>query len=261
MNAVLLAQWCLSSNVGDALMPRVAAEVSTKHVAFADKGPRLLLGGSILNWGDADCIAWGCGVADRAHQVDPKMQIRAVRGPLSRDVALACGAECPEIYGDPALLVPSFLPRTKPSFAQGFEPFELGVVPHYVHYGAVLQKAAARHHSILVIDVLQPLEGVLRALWMCRAVISTSLHGLILADAYGIPCRWAEWPSIPLNGDGMKFRDYFATSKGGTWRDPTPLDLEQTGIDLSLLDHVPSEAWETACDLEALKAAFPGGTP
>jgi pyruvyltransferase len=42
----------------------------------------------------------------------------------------------------------------------------------------------------------------------CDAIASSSLHGVITANAYGIPAAWLEFSS-KIGGDGMKYIDYF----------------------------------------------------
>jgi hypothetical protein len=39
--------------------------------------------------------------------------------------------------------------------------------------------------------------------------VSSSLHGIIVAHAFGIPAAWLRW-SDKLSGDGVKFRDHAA---------------------------------------------------
>jgi len=62
-----------------------------------------------------------------------------------------------------------------------------------------------------VIDILNkdPLE-VARQIASCRKIVSSSLHGIIAAHAYGIPAAWVEF-SNQLAGDGIKFADHFAS--------------------------------------------------
>lgn len=41
--------------------------------------------------------------------------------------------------------------------------------------------------------------------------ISTSLHGLIVAQAYGVPWVWLTVAENKLEGDNFKFEDFFST--------------------------------------------------
>jgi hypothetical protein len=87
----IAAQWCQSDNLGDKLMPWLVSKVAGQWPWYTATGPRWLLGGSILNWADADCYVWGAGLADRKHKVNPAAKLLAVRGPESAKIAVACG--------------------------------------------------------------------------------------------------------------------------------------------------------------------------
>jgi pyruvyltransferase len=54
-------------------------------------------------------------------------------------------------------------------------------------------------------------------------ILSSSLHGLICADAYGIPNAWI-WLSEKLRGGDFKFRDYRLSIKAG---EPMPIDISK----------------------------------
>ncbi|WP_156383835.1 hypothetical protein [Methylobacterium sp. Leaf456] len=89
------------------------------------------------------------------------------------------------------------------------------------------------------------------AVLSCRRILSSSLHGLILAHAYGIPATWLKISDRPL-GDDFKFRDYWASigrddvspveARGGALIDP------EAGV---------STPGEARVDLFALLAACP----
>jgi hypothetical protein len=44
----------------------------------------------------------------------------------------------------------------------------------------------------------------------CDLIVSSSLHGLIIADAYGIPNAWLNAKNVH-RGNSWKFYDYFAS--------------------------------------------------
>jgi hypothetical protein len=75
--------------------------------------------------------------------------------------------------------------------------------------------------------------------------VSSSLHGIILAHAYGIPVAWTEF-STGLKGDGVKFLDHYA-SVGIT--DPVKSSVKQPVFTMGKLDLKPLiQAFKTLRD-------------
>jgi len=196
-------------NFGDALTPIIVKEITGKNLIRTKKAYLgTLIGiGSIISRAEEGCIVWGSGIIIKKDRVNPNADFRAVRGPLSRDRVLECGGDCPEIYGDPALLLPRFYqPKVE-------KKFKLGIFSHYVNYKEAIKKFGNKE-SITVINALckkgSPLLKV-NQICECEKIMSSSLHGLIVAQAYGIPAKWIKF-SNPLGGDGIKFLDYFLST-------------------------------------------------
>ena len=120
-----------------------------------------------------------------------------VRGPLTRDHIIAQGGHCPKIYGDPALLLPFFCDEST-------KEYDVGLVPHYQDYKFV-KKMYPNHNVINVVND-DPIK-VAKEITKCRKIISSSLHGIICASAYGIPSAQVKFSK--LHGDGIKFLDFY----------------------------------------------------
>jgi pyruvyltransferase len=171
--------------------------------------------GSVLNHATPHSTVWGAGISSITDGVPPS-KIHAVRGPISRARAASCGHTGPIVYGDPGLLLPRF---HKP---QGRKD-KVAIVPHYVDFDAVRERYG-KAKDVRVVNVLAPIEEVLDAIGTCEHVISSSLHGLVVAAAYGLPFEWVQtWR--PIHGDGTKFRD-FGLSVGLDLFDPIALPFE-----------------------------------
>lgn len=201
------AFWMSSNNFGDALNPWLYRKLTGSGPIFtpvSDPAKKLVFVGSILNWCNKDCIVWGAGLANSTDAVNPEADIRAVRGPLSWLKARDAGADVgDEVWGDPALILPKFhTPEPGPRRS-------VGLIPHYIDQSEVFARLKPIPEDWLVINVMDPVEAVVDAIASCDMVISSSLHGLICAHAYGVPAAWVRF-SDNVGGDGFKFRDHFA---------------------------------------------------
>lgn len=204
-------------NLGDALSPVIVSALSGREVIYAKPAHADLVAiGSVfervwrkrwrrlLSGRFAPLAVWGAGtLAEGAFPCDRRFAVSAVRGPATRD-ALGLSAGTP--LGDPGLLAPEVLGVTR-----GEARAALGLIPHFTDQDHPAVARFAQEPGRRVIDVREPdLRATLRAVAECEGVISTSLHGLIVADAMGVPNAWARLGD-GVEGRGWKFQDYFAS--------------------------------------------------
>jgi len=214
----MLAWWFdLRKNFGDAINPvliRYLSGETPKNVScrpwrklkqLITKEPVYFVVGSTLQWADRYSIIWGAGFISNRWKLRAKPQeIRAVRGPLTRKIIINQGLECPEIYGDPVLLLPRFYyPKIK-------KKYKLGIIPHYIDKSHPLLENFKNISDVLILDIEEDTRKFVRDVLSCECIASSALHGLILADSYGIPSTWIKLSDKVL-GKGFKFRDYFAS--------------------------------------------------
>ena len=179
---------------------------------------RYLAIGSILGGANSRAEIWGSGfIRSEERVLEPPLAIHAVRGPLTRSALLAQGIECAEVYGDPALLLPRFFnPRVE-------KKYDIGIVPHYADKGHPWVERNRQRPNVRVIDIESGIEEFVGAVLSCETILSSSLHGLICADAYGLPAAWIRL-SNRLDGGSFKFRDY-RLSIGA--ESPVPTEIDQ----------------------------------
>lgn len=152
---------------------------------------------------------WGSGLMYDYGNIDQQTVrpfiIHALRGEKTRKrlcEILKTNIKC--VLADPGLLS-SLLVE-----ASG-KKYSIGIVPHYVDKDEAIFKKMLEHYpNSKFIDVQNKTENVLKEISMCDYIISTSLHGLIIADSYGIPNCWCEI-SDKILGNNFKFHDYFSS--------------------------------------------------
>lgn len=206
----------IDTNLGDALSAIVVQAISgrrLRHIHFDEPRERLVAVGTIGQWQRRGKVhLWGTGVdpfrnaisspiAQYLRPPNTEFYVHAVRGPLSAAALRSAGIDVPAVFGDPVMLMPRIFAK-QPSCTA-----ELGVVVHiselenhsataavrrdYIRYNI----PAALADSIRIINTytspsLASLRRKVAEITSCRRVLSTSLHGLVIAEAYGIPCAW-----------------------------------------------------------------------
>lgn len=160
----------------------------------------LLAAGSILHFAKDGDIIWGSGF--RENPMDENrfsyLDIRAVRGPKTRDFLLKKGIQCPEVYGDPGVLMGLLFPEFKRKEAI----FDYIIIPNIGEIDCFYP------YKNIVLPTL-PWEEIVKKITQSKLVISSSLHGLIVAESYGIPAGLLKMTWIESL---LKYEDYYEST-------------------------------------------------
>jgi len=156
-----------------------------------------------LSGGD---VVWTSGVrqpppdAGRLAALAKKLDVRAVRGKLSAKLLAFDGP-----LGDGALLLPLFHPARRPATVVPGAVF----LPHasQVDVWKVWPDFAWSAFSA-VCSPLQPWHLTLELLLRSEWVVTSSLHGVVVCEAYGVPYWWLGAPALPEGR--FKFEDFYS---------------------------------------------------
>ena len=172
-------------------------------------------------------------------------RVHAVRGPLTRKMLMQSGIKCPDVYGDPALLLPRYFNPPKSC------PYRLGVIPHMVDKNHPWIESSAKEEGVKVIDIEADIETFVKDVLSCECILSSSLHGLICADAYEIPNRRIVL-SDQIQGADFKFLDYYGAANVAP---QTPIKPKVSESALQIIPAIDRIA--PLPDLDALLAVCP----
>lgn len=247
-NRVNLYYWthAAGDNVGDLISLVLVREIVESFGLDFDQRVRrthkLFAVGSILEQAVPHATVWGSGL--RHPVVSPTnvaLDVRAVRGPLTRDALLHGGIACPEVFGDPAILLPRFY-RPKPARRRAFL-----VIPHFLRECELLQ----RHPGDCISTLTSDWQGFVDAIAGADLVISGSLHGIVLAEAYGVP---AILLASAADRDRFKYDDYYQGTGRSTYAMASTVDEARSlgglpppalgALQDSLLQAFPRDLWE-----------------
>ena len=252
-------------NFGDELSYYILCELTGKTIANYSaifhriKCNDILFIGSLVEYFTTpNSIVWGSGAicGDIPLKNKPR-RVCAVRGRYTRQYLLSHGVDCPEVYGDPALLLPLvYEPKVE-------KKYKIGLIPHYVDKNnpLFLRLLELDTHIKLISfsDYDEDWHSVIDLINECECIISSSLHGLIIADAYKIPNLWVK-VSDDIIGGNFKYHDYFS-GVGRTIEEPIVLcdNTDLNELLMKLKQYIPiqynSQALIAACPV-ALKPIF-----
>ncbi len=179
--------------------------INTVRKQDCSSTPHFMVIGSVLSFANSKTTVWGAGAIalDHVPAVEPA-RICAVRGPLTHRAIEAAGFACPTIYGDPALLLKRFYRPSGPRHGK------VVVVPHYIDgEHPMVAKLVELEHAVLLrpdcykfwLDFVDTIAGASR-------VYASSLHALIVAEAYNVPSVWVRFTNGVYGGD-FKYLDFY----------------------------------------------------
>ena len=157
---------------------------------------------------------WGTGFIKNNTQEDNGFRFRnirvlSLRGNLSRiRVERILGEELSIPTGDGGLLVDRWIGENPP------KKYRIGIIPHYKEKDApIISEMKKMYSDSVIIDLGKKPMDVVKEIASCETILSSSLHGLIVADSFHIPNKHILlYPyGERMKGDGFKFADYYSS--------------------------------------------------
>ncbi|RVU03275.1 hypothetical protein EOE18_16820 [Novosphingobium umbonatum] len=239
-------------NFGDLLNPLIVKALSGRESCWVgrDDIPHLMAIGSLMAGASVNSHVWGTGVMhpDIGLGSAHARNIHALRGPHSLMALRKSGTTLGDVpLGDPAILAPRLLGMSASSDPR----HAVGVVAHYVDRQKPAIRCILAQDGVADLNVHDDPLSLIRTMAECKVVVSSSLHGLILAEALGLPSLWIK-AGQDIIGDDFKFSDWFATTSNPQI---VPYNLSERERIEALIPM--AELRDHTIDMDALAAAFP----
>ena len=206
-------------NFGDFVTPWLASYFTNRPILNvrnipSSEGAILGVGSIVQAFGEnhKKIKVWGSGIisADNHLATATKLKktrldhVYACRGELTKKFFNDYDFSHSNILGDPALLFGKLYEPKK----NKIKKYKYAIIPHYIHF-KIFEEMKIK--DCIIVDVRNELTSVIDQIANSEKVISTSMHGLIIAQSYNIP-----WLHLYINngrllmGEEFKFEDFFS---------------------------------------------------
>lgn len=264
-NMISCYWWDTSLNFGDWIGPWIISLKSGKNVVntknIESNSSTIFSVGSILHHlpqSSGKVAVWGSGLIKpitwrKSWNLKRKMKdvdFIAVRGRLThQEITSKLKVDVPEIFGDPALLLSKYYtPKIKKNK-------KIVLCPHYSHYEDLKQNFL-QYDNVNVINLKRDPRDVIEDIVNAEICVSSSLHGLIIAQTYGIPWIWVRFEDNKLAGDCFKFYDFFSTLKDCPQDHVVVHSIHDFSYDNLVLASKKAQIFELSIDLQLLDSAL-----
>ena len=251
--------WWDSSNFGDALNPYIfrAFGVNVSYaqsnmadvIALGSLMERLFKGAHTKDetfFSSVPIDVWGSGVHFESgkHIEQPGIELPeklirevnflAVRGKITKErieaiLGRSLGDDLP--LGDPGLLMNKIIKGSSK------KKYDLGVVPHFHDQSSELITGITKNiPNSIVLNVKSDPVKFIKKLTQCKAIISSAMHPIIVADSYGIPNIWATTGNEKISL--YKYKDYYSSLGISS---PPIFKLHESIFGLSQLEKLKNE--------------------
>lgn len=246
-----LEWWKQKTNLGDTLAPIIYQWMLEQKNLTCDmkvsKTIHLITVGSLIGQGEYDAVVWGSGILDVINtrrlvkqSKYRKLDVRAVRGPISQFVLEICGYECPAVYGDPAILMPYIY---KPKKVE--KKYDISIILHHSQDINIPKE----YHAINI--QTNDYKKFIDEICESKKIISSSLHGIILSEVYKVP---AVFLKTGIENEIVKFYDWYFSTKRTNIKfantieeaeEMVPMELpELEEMRKNLYNQFPYDLWE-----------------
>lgn len=231
-DAIPVNYYSLNNNWGDQVNVYLLEKITNKKVRKIQSKVfnHLLCVGSVLSTSNKKSIVWGSGfISQNAILKSTELDIRAVRGYLTyKRLRDEYEIVAPQVFGDPVVLIRDFYnPKIE-------KKYKIGIIPHYEDKDSPI----VDHYKKLgckYIDIQNDIEAFIDEVMSCEFILSSSLHGLIVADSYSIPNVRCVFSPKVVGGD-FKFLDYYSTTNNNN-----PIVLGKNDLEMFDLDFIMSK--------------------
>ncbi|GIC75723.1 polysaccharide pyruvyl transferase family protein [Moritella sp. F3] len=186
-------------NVGDILSAYIVWNVMREKNETIKIDKKLLAIGSIMDHASDGDVIWGSGYNSNRqdmHYNFTQLDVRAVRGPLTKTFLENRGIYVPEVFGDPGLLSSKYFASSE------IKDIEYLMIPHY-------NEDKHKFKAEFILETKGSVPKFMSQIVRAKKVISSSLHGIIIAESFGIPAVLLK----DNNGEGIeKYDDYYQGS-------------------------------------------------
>lgn len=198
------AYWCRANNFGDWLTPVLLKHYGLTPIFTCAYDAHIISVGSIMeqipHLYKGNILGTGM-ITNTSNLSFPEANIIGVRGYLTKK---SLNLNNTIVYGDPGLLISRIIPPKV-----SIKKYKVGILPHISDKYTNPIKQFSNKKNIKVIDPQQSPINVAKEIRTCSHILSSSLHGLIFADSYGIPNRRIVITGRLTGGD-FKFNDYYS---------------------------------------------------
>ena len=225
------------NNFGDILTPWIIETVLGNKVELVStvEESNLFGIGSILHMCPTlyQGSIWSSGFIYPTHRLILDKPPLAVRGKLSLNQIIGTDTST-TVLGDGGLILDRIYCPTLEC------KYKLGVMPHYIDYPYISQSRIFQTESVVLINPLSGIENVLHLLLQCENVVTSSLHGIVSCDSYGIPHAVFKTihsdRHIYTNQARFKLRDYYSV-----------FDIDFTDADFVMTTHTTVDECLSYC--------------
>lgn len=193
------------NNFGDCLQPYILKHYGlTPYYVTRNEKTDVILAGSILQGISPGYRGYIIGTGGTKNEYTfEKAKVLALRGRLTYENFMPPVGQC--IFGDIGLIMPLV-------FSEDVKQrYDLGIVLHFTDNGNEEFTRLSNIDGVAVINVLQSPKTVIHQIRQCKHIASSSLHGLIIAEAYGIPTlRVVSYKTFVWKNPDYKYEDHYS---------------------------------------------------